>query len=246
MFIGTIARRPCAGSASPRASSSSRRPLAVIVERDVVDRAAERALDLSHVRELHAHHLEAPARPDRLVEARRRRRVQLVADEHLDRGARRGERLARVQHPVHAHLRELAERFGGHEARPRPAPGGASGAGSVRPCFAGCAGAVPAPSPSPAPRAFAPRFRLVMRRAPRSAGGSGEASRIRWPTSTEPTPSTMQWWVFVASAQPPPSRPSTIDHLPQRAVAVEPLREEAGGPVLQLPRRRPVRAAPPA
>src|SRR5271167_522252 len=37
----------------------------------------------------------------------------------------------------------------------------------------------------------------------------GVASSIRWPTSTEPTPSTMEWCVLCASAQRPLASPST-------------------------------------
>ena len=45
------------------------------------------------------------------------------------------------------------------------------------------------------------------RRAPRRLRGSTSSSTC--PTSTEPTPSTMQWCVLVASAQRPPARPSS-------------------------------------
>ena len=133
MFIGTIARSPCGGQRL--AARLQQRPHAARGDRqrDVVDGAPERVLDRVHVRELHAHDLEAPARADRLVEARVGGAVELVARRSRSSAARAVQSASRgMQHAVDAHLRGWADRFAGEQPLPRAREPGQGAAGRPR------------------------------------------------------------------------------------------------------------------
>ena len=107
------------------------------------------------------------------------------------------ERVPRVQHAVGAHLGGVEDRLG-RAVQPLPGARQARQAGPIARGSCRRAGL----DSSPAARVLS-TWRLV-------SAALAVTSSSRWPTSTEPTPSTMQWCVFVASAQRPSASPSTI------------------------------------
>ena len=81
------------------------------------------------------------------------------------------------------------------------------------------------------------RARRPPRRGPGrgvSIASSGEASSIRCPTSSEPTPSIRQRWVLAGERPAAVVQPVDQRHLPERAVTVQTMGPELAEPVLQL------------
>ena len=173
-------------------------------QHDVVDRAAERVLDLLQVRQRDAHDLETAPGADRPVEARVRRRAQLLVHDQGERRSRAAQRLTRVKRAMGSRLGRVEDRFDRQQPRPRVRQRSQrAGGGRV----GGRASGAAHRKRKARGRHCAP---LAEDGEDRAAGGaSGVASSIRWPMSIEPTPSTMQWCVLVASAQRPSASPST-------------------------------------
>ncbi len=179
MLTGTCARRVSAGSVAVAREQQVAQPAGAQREHDVVDGAAQARLDLLDVGEVQAHGGEVPRAAHRAVEARRAAR----------RSPARARRARRRRGPVRASAADASPRRGRRGCRAGSGPGRARTARRRS-------------------RRRGRRGRLGCRRAFGGAA-SGVASSSRWPMSSEPTPSTRQWWVLVASAQRPPSRPST-------------------------------------
>ena len=101
-------------------------------------------------------------------------------------------------------------------------------------------------------RSSGPRVAVLVGLRRRERGGHAArrgrrlVSSSRWVTSTAPTPSTSAWWVLVAIAQRPPSRPGDEAARPRAAGGGRAARTSMPGPVEQLRRGRRARAARPA
>ena len=170
-------------------------------EDDVVDRAAERALDLLQLVELDGEHREGALRADRVVQAGVGRRDQLVADDQLCECLRAPEGVpgaGGVGSEADGGLGGLQAglaRTHGRVPEPQCGMGEASDAALQGRGLGLRDGLDLGLDPS-----RTPPFELPL--TARSGLSRSVSSRIV-ARSTDPTPSIMQWWVLVTSAQRP-------------------------------------------
>ena len=207
MFIGTIARTPGLRRALAAREHQLAHPRRAGREQHVVDRAAELVPD-----GLHAGRGSVRTTPKRRVAPIGTfsvvcgERRHLARDEHLDERPRALERLARVKRRVQSARCGVSD--GAERSRER----------------SGAAG-----------RLDLPRRVRAVEQGRRLLGALRARGRGRsCTTPTEPTPSTIEWWVFEAIAQRPSARPSssTISH--RGRVRSRRWEKNSAGPVAQL------------